>query len=117
MHPSRDFQFRRTLNEYALWQAIAEGHRAPAPSWWWSSALASRDDPRRLPSDSNGGKRFAGMSYGDLAQRILSYIGAQKTRPWPDEFPTKYSSHGSDEAASSSEPAAQAASIAATPIS
>lgn len=113
MHPSLTFQFDRAIREYALWQAVSEDERSPAPSWWWSAALALRGDPRPLPDDDTS---LAEKSYGELARRMLEAIGAQAEKPWPDEFPTRYRPSGLDEAASSAEPAAQAASVAATPF-
>jgi hypothetical protein len=117
MGSSDGFQFDRALQEYAVWQAVAAEVRSPAPSWWWSSALALRDDPRPLPPALADGLHRFGTTYRELARRMLEEIGAQTSKPWPDEFPTKYSSHGPEEAAASAEPAAQAASVAATPIS
>lgn len=110
------FQFHRALQEYALWQGVPAGERSPAPSWWWSSALALRDDARPLPLEFDARFDRFGRTYREMARRMLDDIGSQTSKPWPDEFPTKYSAHGSGDIAASREPAAQAVSVAAIPV-
>ncbi len=44
-------QFERAIGEYAIWLAVPEEDRSPAPAWWWSSALAMRESTEAMPAD------------------------------------------------------------------
>lgn len=91
MNRALSFQFDRALQDYAIWQAVPEEERSPAPAWWWGPALALRDNSELLPPDVAEQLRLPRHSnYGAAARQLLAAIEEQTTLPWPDEFPRKY---------------------------
>jgi hypothetical protein len=91
MKEAATLQFERAIGEYAIWLAVPEEDRSPAPAWWWSSALAMRESaeampegwalPMGLPSDS---------TIGAGARLMLAAFTDQTYQPWPEEFPRRY---------------------------
>lgn len=91
MPPALSFQFERAVREYAVWRAVPDHERSPAPAWWWATALALRNDPQVLPAEFALPLELAHTATcGDAAQLLLDAFEGQTARPWPNEFPRKY---------------------------
>ncbi|RJF77948.1 hypothetical protein [Rhodopseudomonas palustris] len=96
MNSAKLFEIERLAKEYAAWRAVSEDDRAPAAAWWWSTALALRDETAVLPDNLHGDFGLpAGSSYADLAARLLEDIAVQKRLASPGGFPMKPKSKGS----------------------
>ena len=90
MTEAATLQFERAIGEYAIWLAVPEEDRSPAPAWWWSSALAMRESsepmqaewalPMGLPAES---------TIGAGARLMLAAFTDQTQQPWPEEFPRR----------------------------
>ena len=50
MHPAARQQFKRVMDEFVAWRAIADDERPPAPAWWWGPAFELRDIDSPLPA-------------------------------------------------------------------
>lgn len=90
MHQAASLQFERVMDELALWHAVAEDERSPAPAWWWGPAMAVVDvqEPMRRGwcSDLGLGE---GSSFAEGAQAVLMLFAEQTSPPRPDDFPRK----------------------------
>ena len=90
MHPIATFQFERIVGEYARWRDVTEEERSPAPAWWWSPALALREETAPMPTEMARTLGLPAGSYADGARIFLAEIAGQTSQPWPDEFPEKF---------------------------
>lgn len=91
MKEAATLQFERAIAEYAVWQAVPEDNRSPAPAWWWSSALALRDSREPMPADWTAPMGLPLESTIGAAARLMLAAFADQTRqPWPDEFPRRH---------------------------
>lgn len=91
MQAAQLFQFERAVREYAVWLAVPQHERSPAPAWWWATALALRNDPQILPAELATPLNAAPTATcGDAAQMMLDAFAGQTSQPWPDEFPRRY---------------------------
>ncbi len=91
MHPALTFQFERTVNEYAQWQAVPTDERSDAPAWWWSTAIAAIDENAAMPVEWCAILGVADeATYAEGAKVFMNALAEQKHLPWPDEFPQKF---------------------------
>jgi hypothetical protein len=97
MHPAAKLQFERAASEFALWRAVAEEERSPAPAWWWQPALQVAEHPEPMPALScNQLELPAGATYAAGAAVLMAPIITQTSQPWADEFPRKFKSAASE---------------------
>jgi hypothetical protein len=90
MHQATKMQFERVANEFALWRAVPEDERSPAPAWWWGPAMDTLDEPEVMPVDVCASLALSpGLSYGCGAEILMTALAEQTSLSWPDEFPKK----------------------------
>jgi hypothetical protein len=90
MHQATTLQFERIANEFALWRAVAEGERSPAPAWWWGTAMDTLDEAEVMPANLCDSFELPhGSSYGGGAEVLMKALAEQTSLAWPDEFPRK----------------------------
>jgi hypothetical protein len=83
-------QFERIADEFALWRAVAEAERSPAPAWWWGPAMEALDQAEAMPAIlCESFELPAGSSYGGGAEVLMKALAGQTSLAWPDEFPKK----------------------------
>jgi hypothetical protein len=88
MHRAADVQFARTVAEFALWRAVPEEVRSPAPAWWWGAAFELRDERNPMPEAWCAILQLAdGATYADGAKVFLDSLADQTSLPWPGGFP------------------------------
>ena len=91
MKEAATLQFERAIGEYAIWLAVPEEDRSPAPAWWWSSALAMRGSDEPMPADWALPMGLpAESTIGAGARLMLAAFTDQIYQPWPEEFPRRY---------------------------
>jgi hypothetical protein len=87
IHPAIQFQFERTVKEFAQWRAVTADQRSFAPGWWWSPALAVHEQPDILPEPCATTLGLpSGATYATAALILLDALAGQTVLPWPDEF-------------------------------
>jgi hypothetical protein len=90
MHQATTMQFERIANEFALWRAVAENERSPAPAWWWGPAMDTLDEAEAMPANLCASFELPpGSSYGSGAEVLMKALAEQTSLTWPDEFPKK----------------------------
>jgi hypothetical protein len=90
MHQAAALQFRRIADEFALWRAVAEDERSPAPAWWWGPAMDALDEAAAMPANlCQSFELPPGSSYGGGAEMLMKALAEQTSLAWPDEFPKK----------------------------
>lgn len=97
MHPAARLQFKRVMDEFVAWRAIAEAERPPAPAWWWGPTFELRDIDAGLPL--HWCVRLGlpeGATYGAGAKVLRDALAGQKLVPWPYDFSSKVNSTDSD---------------------
>jgi hypothetical protein len=91
MHQATTLQFERIANEFALWRAVPEDQRSPAPAWWWGPAMDMLDQAQTMPSDLCASFELPpGSFYGGGAEVLMKALAEQTALTWPDEFPKKF---------------------------
>lgn len=91
MRPAATLPFERAIGEYAIWLAVAEDDRSPAPAWWWSSALTLRESTEPMPAEWALPPGLpSGTTMGAAARMMLAALADQTSQPWPEEFPRRY---------------------------
>ena len=97
MHPAARLQFKRVMDEFVLWRAIAEDERPPAPAWWWGPAFELREIDLRLPAHWSGRLGLPdGATYAAGAKVLRDTLTDQTLVPWPYDFSSKVNSTDSD---------------------
>jgi hypothetical protein len=90
MQQATTLQFERIANEFALWRAVAEDERSPAPAWWWGPAMEALDEAEAMPANLCGSFELPpGSPYGSGAEVLMKALAEQTSLAWPDEFPKK----------------------------
>jgi hypothetical protein len=90
MHQAARLQFERIASEFALWRAVAENERSPAPAWWWGPAMDTLDEAEEMPGNlCDSFEVPPGSSYGSGAEVLMKALAEQTSLAWPDEFPKK----------------------------
>jgi hypothetical protein len=88
MNQATQFQFERTVQEYAAWRAVPEDERSPAAAWWWGPALEMIDDQQPMPPAYCEALELPeGASYATAAAKLIDAIAEQIFLPWPNNFP------------------------------
>lgn len=88
MNPAASLEFKRIVDEFARWRAVAEAERSPAPAWWWGPALCVRDLKHSMPAEWCARLELPdGATYADGAEVFLNSLADQTSLPWPDDFP------------------------------
>ena len=91
MKEAATLQFERAIGEYAIWLALPEEDRSPAPAWWWSSALTMRESSEQMPAEWALPMGLPLEStIGTGARLMLAAFTDQIFQPWPEEFPRRY---------------------------
>jgi len=97
MHPAARLQFKRVMDEFVLWRAIAEDDRPPAPAWWWGPAFELREIDLRLPAHWCSRLGLPdGATYAAGAKILRDTLVEQTLVPWPYDFSSKVNSTDSD---------------------
>ena len=90
MHQAARLQFERIASEFALWRAVTENERSPAPAWWWGPAMDTLDEAEAMPGNlCDSFEVPPGSSYGSGAEVLMKALAEQTSLAWPDEFPKK----------------------------
>jgi hypothetical protein len=90
MHQAANVQFERAVREFAIWHAIPEEERSPAPAWWWGPAFELRDVQQSMPAEWCSSLKLPdGSSCATGAAVFLNSLADQTSLPWPDEFPRR----------------------------
>jgi hypothetical protein len=90
MHQATKMQFERIANEFALWRAVPEDERSPAPGWWWGPAMDVLDEPGVMPAEVCASLELQpDSSYGCGAEILMKALAEQTSLSRPDEFPNK----------------------------
>ena len=90
MHQATKMQFERIANEFALWRAVPEDERSPAPAWWWGPAMEALDESEAMSAELCAGFELPpGSAYGGGAEVLMKALAEQTSLSWPDEFPKK----------------------------
>jgi hypothetical protein len=88
MHQAANLQFERAVDEFARWRAVPEEKRSPAPAWWWGPAFELLDVPLAMPAGWCASLELPdGATFAAGAKIFLNSLAAQKSLPWPGEFP------------------------------
>jgi hypothetical protein len=102
MNQATQFQFERTVQEYAAWRAVADDERSPAAAWWWGPAIAALDEPQAMPPSFCASLELPdGASYAQAAARLIDAIAPQDFLPWPNNFPRQPKPHWTEPPAAS----------------
>jgi hypothetical protein len=90
MHQTTKMQFERIAAEYAIWRAVPEDERSPAPAWWWGPAMDALDEAEMMPPPLCAGLELpGGSSYGAAAEALMHALADQTSVTFPDDFPKK----------------------------
>jgi hypothetical protein len=97
MHPATKLQFKRVVDEYGRWRALAEAERPPAPAWWWGPAIEVREIDLPLPAEWCPRLGLpVGATYRAASAMIFGLMAPQTYLPWPYDFSRKIASTDSD---------------------
>jgi hypothetical protein len=90
MHLAANVQFERAVREFAIWRAVPEDERSPAPAWWWGPAFEVRNAQQSMPAEWCSSLELPdGSSCAIGAEVFLASLAGQTSLPWPDEFPRR----------------------------
>ena len=90
MNCAARLQLERIADEFALWRAVADEDRSPAPAWWWGPAIEALDDADAMSADLCASFDLPpGSRHGDAAEVLMKALAEQTSPSWPDEFPSK----------------------------
>jgi hypothetical protein len=90
MQQAAKMQFERIATEFALWRAVPDNERSPAPAWWWGPAMDALDKAESMAADVSASFELPpGSSYGGGAEVLMKALAEQTSLAWPDEFPKK----------------------------
>ena len=90
MHEAANVAFERTVGEFALWRAVPEQERSPAPAWWWGPAFEMRGVRQPMPAGWCSSLKLPdGSSFAIGAEVLLKSLAGQTLLPWVGDFPRK----------------------------
>jgi hypothetical protein len=90
MHQAAIVQFERAVHEFAIWRAVPEAERSPAPAWWWGSAFDVLGVQQPMPAGWCADLELPdSASFADGAAVFINSFDGQALLPWPGDFPRR----------------------------
>ncbi len=90
MHQAANVPFERAVREFAVWRAVPEQERSPAPAWWWGPAFDVLGERQPMPAEWCADLELPDCaSLADGAAVFINSFSGQTTLPWPGDFPRR----------------------------